>query len=345
MIFLLKKQVKIYIRSKGGLSYGWGHVIRSLSLAQYLIKSNKLAQIFVAIEGDSAVCDFIKKQNISCSILPVNISVKEEEHELKELKPDVIVVDMLQIPMSLLSRYRVNCHKLIIFNDLGVEYKTGDIIINPQLLPSYPPVRKGQRHLSGTDYYIISENILKAKKTMKPGGVKPKAKKLLIVMGGSIKKNVFEKIIKIIENLLDLELKIDFVLGYDFDFDLAPFASLGKKGVSFVYGTDNIGDLMTKADQAFASSGYVKYELAALGVPAILISVVDHQEILGSVFAREGKCADYIGDIKEIDAVTLAKKIKDLSRDQEKREIMSKAGRQLVDGNALERIEKELILA
>jgi len=338
----LKNQVKIYIRSKGSLSYGWGHVIRSLTLAGYLVNSENRLQIHLAVEGDSAVCQFLKSKNLSCRIFPEGISIKEEEIELKELAPDVIVVDMLQVPAEQLSCYRIYCRKLVVFNDMGCEYDAGDIIINPQIIPLYPESDDKQKHLNGPDYFILSENISNA---VKKKHIPDKVSTLLIIMGGCISYEIFKKVIAVIEGLEALSLKINFLLGYDHDIDISPYRYLENRGVIFISGTDKVGDLMAAADISLASSGYVKYELAAIGTPTILVSIVDHQRILGESFSRKSGASQYVGDILTRDHKIISQSVVDLSNSRKRRMNMAKCGKKLVDGLALQRIEKEILLS
>ena len=335
------KRIKIYLRSKGSLTYGWGHVVRSLTLSCYLNKSENSVRVLCSVEGDNAIKKFMSKQNVPFLCMNVGVSIKDEEHHLKEFEPDIIVIDMLEVPTELLSICRQNCRKLAIFNDLGLDYKIGDIIINPQLLSSYPVQRNGQRHLNGIDYFVIDEKMLQLRKQQKL--VPTQVRSLLIVMGGCIHQQVFEILAKVIENIVDLGLMIYFLLGYAHDVDKDSINHLESMGTKCVFGTNKIEKLMYKADMAIASSGYVKYELAALGVPAILVSVVDHQETLGMEFVRKVTCAEYCGNIKKIDAIKIVEVVRQLAQDKERREKMAQEGRKLIDGKALERIEKELI--
>jgi len=339
---MLDNRIKIYLRSKGGLSYGWGHVIRSLTLANYLYTSNKSVELHCAVEGDNIINEFMLKQKVPFHCMNAGVSIKDEERHLKGIEPDVIVVDMLKVPMGLLSIYRRYCQKLIIFNDLGLDYEIGDIIINPQLLSSYPVQRNGKKYLNGIDYFVLSERVQKAASQHRD--ISFKAESLLIVMGGCINLQIFEKIIQVIEGILCLNLKIFFILGYEYNFNLSHYRCLESGGVKFITGTDNIGEWMAMSDMAFASSGYVKYELAAIGVPSVLVSIIEHQEELAKCFVEKGQCAEYVGDIRYLDIEKLTVTIKRLVNDHEKRKEMSINGRLLIDCKALKRIENEMVL-
>lgn len=338
----MAKQTKVYLRSKGGLSHGWGHVIRSHILANFLNRSYRSIEVLMAVEGDFAIRAFLSKQEVPFILLHENIPINDEELKITRFDPDVIVVDMLEVSDQLLSLYSWHCTRLAVFNDMGRDYTIGNIIIIPQILDNYPEKHEGQKHLLGTDYFIISEDILKARSKVKYDRSDVKIR-LLIIMGGCIHQCVFEQIIKVIENLSDLDLRIDFILGYDHEINLEDYRHIESLGVTFITGAIQLGELMSKADLALASSGYVKYELAASGVPSILVSIVDHQEELARAFVKNVEYAQYLGDIREVDVKEVANAIKSLALNHKRREVMAHKSRQLIDGKALERIARELL--
>jgi len=334
--------VNIYLRSKGGLFHGWGHVMRSLTVARYLKKSDKSIKIFMAVEGGTVIKEFMDKQDIKCFVFDEHGSIFREREVIRDFSPNIIIVDMLDVPKHLLTLYGESSDKLVIFNDLGRNYTDGDILICPQILSAYPQRKNNQKQLNGTDYFILSEKVRKAATLHRD--ISPKAESLLIVMGGCINLQVFEKIIQVVKGILYLNLKIFFILGYEYNFNLSHYSYLESGGVKFITGTDNIGEWMAKSDMAFASSGYVKYELAAIGIPSILVSIVEHQEELAKCFVEKGQCAEYVGNIINLNAKDTATAIRNLAKDQEKRKTMSESGRRLVDYNGLERIKRELFM-
>jgi spore coat polysaccharide biosynthesis predicted glycosyltransferase SpsG len=311
-------------------------------MAQYLNNGAKKYEILMGVEGDIAVERFLSEKKVSFSITSIDAIAEKEQDSLNEFLPDIIIVDMLEPSDKLLSRYKKYCNKLVLFNDLGRDYSIGDVIISPQLLQAYPKKINEQRHLNGPDYFILSDNIINLKKRAGINQAYQDVSTLLVVMGGCINKRVFERVIKVIHKVIEINIKVNFIIGYDSDIDLYSYDYLKERGVTFVEGTENIGEFMAEADLALASSGYVKYELAALGTPALLVSVVDHQDMLGSVFAQKSGAAEYIGNILNIELKELVDAVKRLIFNESKRREMSEAGLRLMDGDALRRIESEI---
>ena len=86
-----------------------------------------------------------------------------------------------------------------------------------------------------------------------------------------------------------------------------------------------------------AAAGTMKFELALLGRPAILVAVTDDQLPVGPPFAMAGT-ARFLGDGRHLDPSVLRAAIHDLIGDPESRASMSAHGRALVDGRGAERL-------
>lgn len=89
-----------------------------------------------------------------------------------------------------------------------------------------------------------------------------------------------------------------------------------------------VADLMEACDLAVASSGMVGCELAALGIPSILVVTSEDQRGNAAALAEAGAAV-----VAELVAVELlVEEARRLAADQERRRALSRAARQLVDG-------------
>jgi len=208
------------------------------------------------------------------------------------------------------------------------------------MAPSYPSAALGQIYLNGPEYFIVPEDILEVGRSRRAN---PSiAKKLFVNMGGVVQHPIFERIIHVLERLAERGIKSTFLMGFDSDVDCGKASNLKEKGVTLLRGTDRMGELLARADIALASSGYIKYELAAAGIPSVLVATVDHQVTLGRTFAEFGKAAIFAGDTHKADPADVASTVYALALDHKRRQEMSIAGRQMLDGQALRRIEDAL---
>ena len=81
----------------------------------------------------------------------------------------------------------------------------------------------------------------------------------------------------------------------------------------------------------------MKFEAAALGVPAILVAVADDQVPVGPPFAATG-AATWAGDGREIEPALLADSVAALADDEGRRREMSRRGPAVVPGDGALRI-------
>ena len=183
--------MRIYLRAKGGLAYGWGHIIRSLTLAGYLDCADEIERVIWGVEGDSVVERFVGGKAIPHNFLSEGQAFDEERKLLEGFKPDVILVDMLEIPREMLRAFRELCSVLVLFNDLGLSYELGDLIVCPQLLERYPQSGKGQRLLKGTDFFLLSDDIRAFIEAADGEESKKIPERLFVIMGGCVNRPVF----------------------------------------------------------------------------------------------------------------------------------------------------------
>jgi hypothetical protein len=105
------------------------------------------------------------------------------------------------------------------------------------------------------------------------------------------------------------------------------------------------GDLdrrLAAASLALVGGGTMKLEVAALGVPAVVVAAADDQLPVGPVFAATGACR-FLGDGRTIDPAIVASAVVELLGDDDARRRMSAAGRATVDGLGAGRIAAEVL--
>ena len=98
---------------------------------------------------------------------------------------------------------------------------------------------------------------------------------------------------------------------------------------------------MRWSDLAVATSGLTKYELAAAGTPAILISPDDMHVMANDPFTDLGTAAD-LGLAEHVTPVDIASALRALLDDPEGRSAMVRAGRSAIDGRGAARIANAL---
>jgi spore coat polysaccharide biosynthesis predicted glycosyltransferase SpsG len=296
----------------------------------------------LVVEGDDGAHGIQRAWDAKWTELPEGVTVDQEGKWLNRVQPEILVVDLLEVPASLCRFFRGRSELLVVFDDLAYPCTGADIIICPQVLDSYPGQVPGQRWLTGADYFIVDDSF---KRNSGPRSIRPQVETVLVVMGGCLPPEVETWTLELVDRLKEQPFQTQVVLGFDQAGAMERYRRVAGPRVSFIGGTHELGRLMWEADLAIAASGYVKLELAAAGTPALLVSVVDHQDGLGQPFAELTGAARYLGNItalapEEVVAAALA-----LAKDVETRRAMSEVGRRAVDGQGAERIERELLTA
>jgi spore coat polysaccharide biosynthesis predicted glycosyltransferase SpsG len=112
-------------------------------------------------------------------------------------------------------------------------------------------------------------------------------------------------------------------------------------GVDVRSDPSDLPDLVATADLALISAGTMKFEVAAVGCPALLIGVADDQRDVGPAFAATG-AARWIGDWWSIDPAHVVAAVAESLADPGARAAMSRTARRVVDGRGGDRLAQEI---
>ncbi len=104
----------------------------------------------------------------------------------------------------------------------------------------------------------------------------------------------------------------------------------------------DLPERLAAADLVLIGAGTMKFEVACLGRPAILLAVADDQLIVGPPYAATG-AADYLGDGRTIDPELVRAAVARLLADRPRRAAMARTARDLVDGDGARRIAEAVL--
>jgi spore coat polysaccharide biosynthesis predicted glycosyltransferase SpsG len=96
---------------------------------------------------------------------------------------------------------------------------------------------------------------------------------------------------------------------------------------------------MASADLALTAAGSTCWELACLGVPALVVETADNQRWVAAVLAAAG-AVERCGRWGDQDPSELAERVAALLADRVRLTAMGTAGRRLVDGRGADRVLK-----
>lgn len=340
--------MKIFFRADGNKNIGWGHIMRSISIASaYMDQGNKC--VFVC--ADNSMVDIINSYGFRTVVLnsdytkmidelPVFLKLIDSE------KPELIFFDSYFVNYDYLSSF-IGQYKTVYIDDVfsfpyPVDYlvnyniyATKDIYerlyaenIIPQLCLNinYAPLRKEFR---GIDKAFSD-----------------KVRNIFISVGGSDEYGLVMKMIKSLSD--DGELINDqcyhFILG-SFEPDREAILDIAEKHewICIHEKVKNMVDVMKTCDVAVSAAGSTLYELCACRVPTITFVLADNQRRGAKGFQDNGLMLD-AGDIREnnyrVDEIING--LKCLCNDNSLRKSLFDRMNDLVDGYGAENIADQI---
>jgi len=239
----------------GNSKVGLGHVYNTLLIANDIL--NHRISFLVDSDSDMAYHKIASK----------NYPVFKQEHEnlvddIKLLKPDVVINDRLDTNAEYVEELKALTYKVVNFEDLGTGAKKADLVINA----IYPEKRVLNNHYFGHDYFVLRDEFVFSKQKE----VTEEVKNILITFGGVDPNNYTKKVIQTIYKYCQVNnIKITVITGFGYQkYDtLEEFHNIDIK-----QNVTNISAYMLQADLVFTSAGRTVFEIASLGVPAIVLA-------------------------------------------------------------------------
>jgi CMP-N-acetylneuraminic acid synthetase/spore coat polysaccharide biosynthesis predicted glycosyltransferase SpsG len=259
----LLKRLNIVFRVDGSETIGLGHIYRALTLANR-ISNHKVS--FLTDESKKLGLGKLREYNH-----PVFTFRDEGEFSrvLEELKPDIIVNDILDTNREYMQDLRSRGFFLVNFEDLGEGSELANVVVNAIYEHSSPP----ENHYYGYKYECLRDEFY----IFPRAKVKERVENILITFGGVDENNLTLGTLHAIEKagLEDVDVTVVLGLGYPFRDKLRPYVDgLTKRGFNIEL-KQNVGIMakhMADADLVVTSNGRTLYEVASLGTPCISIS-------------------------------------------------------------------------
>jgi spore coat polysaccharide biosynthesis predicted glycosyltransferase SpsG len=223
---------------------------------------------------------------------------------------------------------------LVIDDDARWGWYDCDAVLNQvigaeQIHYDVPP---GTPRLLGSAYCLLRDEI--AAGGQPHGDPAAEVRRVFVSFGGHDAHRQGARVAGIVTRALD-RAHVDVAAGVMEDAALVPAAR-----VTVHAGTD-LGGVMRQADLAVAAAGSVCWELAYLGIPSVLLVVADNQERVAHGLDAAG-IARSLGWFDRVSDAALADAIRACAG-AAVRGVMSRNGRQLIDGHGGDRIVQALL--
>lgn len=327
-----KNNPKILFNTSGSFELGFGHIRRSLSIAEAMVKS---------LSRDNIIfCCKCQKEDTKEIFYPYRVFLNPSEEEMLDyiasFNINILVADGVDDNINTYLRFKKASPKLTI---VALDYFNYDntyinIIIN--LFNHNPKVKspveefKG-KYYEGLEYAIIRESFLKYICLQKR--INSSVSNVLITFGGSDKNNNTIKALSLLD-AVGYKGNVDIIVGPLFRSKKEILSLIRKKKhTCCVY--ENLNDIekyIFAADLGFTGAGTTLLEFCSLGTPAVIMPQTDREYRFAKYFA-ENKAAVLLeleGNNKPI--------VERLISNSRLREEISERGRELIDGQGKERI-------
>lgn len=256
---------KIAFRVDGYRELGLGHVYRALTLAYELIEHDV---VFVC---DASCREGVEK--LRSSHMPV-VEVGSNEELVRwaaSTRPDVFVNDRLDTSAEYVDALRPYVGRFVTFEDLGSGARDADAVVNALYEEGL-----GQSNVfSGRRYVCLRDEFL----TSRPAPFSEEVRRVLVMFGGTDPLDLSARVLDIARqvNRDGVVVQFDFVLGPGYHGAVED--SDESRGIEVHRDVVRVSDHMRCADMALSSQGRTTFELAAMGVPTIVLAQNDRERL------------------------------------------------------------------
>jgi UDP-2,4-diacetamido-2,4,6-trideoxy-beta-L-altropyranose hydrolase len=340
----LESNTNILIRADASAEIGLGHVMRCLCL-QAALRPLGVGCCFAFRQMPAALQQQILAQGGRLAPLPVTDLAADAAALLRlagELGAAAILLDGYRFDAAYQQALFRRGPALALLDDLNDRGRLyADLLINS--LPHADQLGYGRtapeaRLLLGLKYVLLREEFRTAAPASQAAAERPR---LLVNFGGS---DILGLSLPVTRQLLamDPELPITLITGSGFPQPQAATELAGQfPQLEHLHNCRAMARQFSRTGLALAAPGATIYELAACGVPAVLLICAANQQLSAAAHARLGWCRVFDAREEKQLAAALAETLQLWRRPQERNLLQEKTAG-LLDGQGAERIARAI---
>jgi len=326
----------VVVRVDGGPDIGYGHLVRSGSLARELLSRGHEVTYATATPGPTGdVCP-----PASVVSLPSRGDPEPFLDYVETATPDTVFTDAYPVDTA----YQRAVHErtsLAVLQDDARHAVSADMFVNGNLYApdlDYEFVGSSPDQYLGAEYLLVREAFRTRARRRPPWRDRPK--RALVTMGGSDVTNLSPRVIRAFDAF---DIEVDAIVGPGFSQDQAMDISKAAESCSgpvrIAHDPEDLPERMFKADFGVCTASSTTYELLALGTPLICFPVADNQTPIAEAIRdrNAGAVLDHDASHRAIErAIETYITDRDLRRERRER------GRALVDARGTKRVANAL---
>lgn len=256
----LLRRKRILFRVDGHIEIGLGHIYNCLTLAFSLIGHEVLL-----LTHEAAI---IGIQKIKETNLPYRTFRREEEFAaiIEAFQPDVWVNDCLNTSAAYIRELKALVPRVVTIEDLGSGTKEADAVINALYDETEPRgnVYSGYQYVCLRDEFQMEE----------PKPFSPEVKNIVVFFGGTDPSNlnrlVYDGILAQGERFSGISFS--FITGMGYDYEGNGVVTRSGKNIYVYPNVPRVTKYLKQADLVVMGQGRSIFEVAAMGVPAVVLS-------------------------------------------------------------------------
>ncbi len=336
----------IFFRIDASLTIGYGHLVRSLAVAEVLRSNHLNDNILFIVNNFSKAIEKIHQLNFNTIVVP------DEENEETFLNLffqnqylSVIVFDNMNgYSYSFIENLKKN-HKVVMVHSYSEGRYLADLAIYPaaHLPEDFITDKKWAEYktnfLHGLEYVLLNKNILKAEKKKK---INESTEKIVFIAGGSDPSNSLLTFYKwCCESNFERNLQFDFLYGQACNY--LNEIKKHQEDSHLRFSPFSI-DIIKEADIAVCAFGVTLYELVYLNIPTISYGHSHlHAEASKRLSEKFGSTVN-IGLLADLDKNTFENTLNSLIRDFKMRNDLFIKSKNLIDGKGINRFVENIEL-
>ena len=287
----------IIFRVDGMKERGLGHIYNCITMAFNFIEHNVL---FVTREDCLEGLDKIKSTNMPY------VTIKSDDDldsVIRQFKPDIWVNDCLNTTAQYMKWLKKRVPRVVSIEDLGEGTRYADAVINAL----YENQKTGcQNTYEGPDYVCLRNEFLMES----PIVFRRDVHSVVVMFGGTDPSNLNVKLYHVAQSIAKNYpgIRFDFVTGLGYDYKANKLLNDSQNNIFVHNNVLKVTDYMKTADVMVTSQGRTVFEIASMGVPAVVLA--QNEREMTHTFATMKNGFINLGLGKKVDEISLYNTLK-----------------------------------
>ena len=334
---------QLVVRADADTRIGIGHVMRCLALAQAWQARGGQAVFITACESGSLRQRLADEGFQVVALERAHPDPADWEITLQTLKahPDGwVALDGYHFDPAYQRLVKEAGHRLLVIDDTAhLDHYYADVVLNQNINAErlHYSCEPYTRLLLGTRYVLLRSEFLAWQGWQRE--IPKVARKVLVTLGGGDPDNQTLKVIRALQQVDVDGLEAVVVVGPNNPHyrELRSAIRNSKFAIRLVRDVTDMPKLMAWADVAVSAGGSTCWEMAFMGLPAVLIVTADNQRATLAYLHTTGSAVS-LGWFESLSDNNIAIALHTLSADAVQRRALSERGRALVDGLGTARV-------